>query len=237
MRAIGALWVWAIDNSNNAYPDNQPNLTVVVGTDSADAKWASSSWGNLGDCAAPCTGIWSTTRGGGWGAGTGTSFAAPLAAGALAAVFAVNPFLTPEEVEERLLRGCDDLGPPGDDNVFGRGRVNLERAVLEAAGGTLTLAVANLAAGAAAAFDFAGAQPGARVWIVFSTAGAALTQVSLLQTTLALASPAPLLGAFADALGGGTVAVGVPPSAQGRAVWFQAAESGNASPLLAATVQ
>lgn len=237
LRSIGALWVWAIDNSNNAYPDNQPNLTVVVGTDSSDAKWSSSSWGHLGDCAAPCTGIWTTTRGGGWGAGTGTSFAAPLAAGALAAVFAVNPFLTPAEVEERLLRGCDDLGAPGDDNVFGRGRVNLERAVLEAAGGTLSLTVTNLAAGATAVFDFAGAQPGARVWIAFSTVGAGLTQVSPLRTTLALASPAPLRDALADALGGGTVAVGVPASAQGRAVWFQAAESGNASPSVAATVQ
>lgn len=237
LRTIGALWVWAIDNSNNPYPDNQPYLTVVVGTDGADAKWSSSSWGHLGDCAAPCTDVWTTTNGGGWGAGTGTSFAAPLAAGALAAIFAANPFLTPEECEERLFRGCDDLGAPGDDNVFGRGRVNLERAVLEAAGGTLALTTGGLAAGQAATFDFAGAQPGARVWLAFSLTGLALTPVSPLQATLALASPAALRDAVADAAGAGVFAIGVPASAQGRAVWFQAAERGNASPFLAVIVQ
>ncbi len=237
LRTLGALWVWGIDNSNMAYPAGQPNLTVVVGTDQNDLRWSSSSWGHLGDCSAPCVDIWYTTNGGGWGSGSGTSFAAPLVAGVLGTMFAANPFLTAADCEERMFRACDDLGAAGDDNVFGRGRVNLERAVLEAIGGTLTLAVTNLVAGQTATFDFTGAQPGATVWIAYSTTGTGITQVPQISVSLALAAPAPLASQFADAAGAGSLALAVPASVQGMAVWFQAVETGNGSPFVAAVVQ
>ncbi len=237
LRTLGALWVWAIDNSNNAYPDDKPSLTVVVGTDQSDLKWSSSSWGHLGDCAAPCVDVWTTANGGGWGGATGTSFAAPLVAGVLATMFAANPFLSAEACEARMLDACDDLGAPGDDNVFGRGRVNLERAVLGAIGGSLALSVSGLTAGQTALFDVAGAQPGGAVWIAYSLAGTAITQVPQLRAALALAAPAPLVSMTADPLGAAAVALHVPAAVQGVSVWFQAVERGNGSPFLAAVVQ
>lgn len=237
LRSLGALWVWAIDNSNNAYPDDKPSLTVVVGTDANDLKWSASSWGHLGDCAAPCVDVWTTYNGGGWGPATGTSFAAPLVAGIAAMMFAANPFLTAEACEARLLAACEDLGAAGDDNVFGAGRVNLERAILQALGGSLTLAVANLAAGASADFDVTGATPLATVWLAYSLTGTGITPVPQLDLALALAAPAPLASVRADAAGAASLTLPVPAGTQGLSVWFQALERGNASPFLALVVQ
>ena len=115
--------------------------------------------------------------------------------------------------------------------------MNLHRAVLEAASGTLGFAVTNLTAGQTAAFDVSGARPGGVVWLAFSLTGTALTPVPQLSATLSLAAPAPLASLLADPAGAASLARTVPPAVQGAAVWFQAVESGNASPFLATTVQ
>jgi hypothetical protein len=60
---------------------------------------------------------------------SGTSMAAPVVAGAAAVVKGTWPHLTAANVAQILFTTATDLGAPGTDAVFGRGLVNLERAL------------------------------------------------------------------------------------------------------------
>jgi hypothetical protein len=57
---------------------------------------------------------------------TGTSFAAPVAAGAAALLLEKYPSLTADQLDSALQDLAQDLDPPGKDNVFGAGRLRLE---------------------------------------------------------------------------------------------------------------
>lgn len=60
---------------------------------------------------------------------TGTSAAAPHAAGVAALILEANPSLTPAQVGEIIKSTATDLGPFGDDNIYGAGRINAFSAV------------------------------------------------------------------------------------------------------------
>lgn len=60
------------------------------------------------------------------------SFAAPQVAGAAGLIMSVNPALTPQQVVQILKNSAQDLGPPGHDNLYGTGRLNIEAALLSA---------------------------------------------------------------------------------------------------------
>ena len=57
--------------------------------------------------------------------GCGTSLAAPQVAGLVALMMSKNPNLTPGEIREIIIKGCDDLGPQGWDEKYGYGRINV----------------------------------------------------------------------------------------------------------------
>ncbi len=78
---------------------------------------------------APGVDIFSTFRNGGYQRLTGTSMAAPHVAGAAAVVKSAFPSLSMQQVAAILLATADDLGPSGVDQTYGRGLVNLERAL------------------------------------------------------------------------------------------------------------
>lgn len=78
---------------------------------------------------APGTNIRSTLDGGGYGVGSGTSFAAPHVSGAAAVVKAAFPGVSGEDVVDRLLLTAQDLGDPGVDTIYGRGLLDLEAAM------------------------------------------------------------------------------------------------------------
>ncbi len=59
---------------------------------------------------------------------SGTSMAAPHVSGALALLLSAYPDLSVAEQEEALLQGAIDLGPPGPDNDYGQGRLDVYRA-------------------------------------------------------------------------------------------------------------
>lgn len=59
---------------------------------------------------------------------SGTSMASPHAAG-VAALIAANGARNPAQLRNRLHQTADDLGDPGTDPFYGRGRVNAARAV------------------------------------------------------------------------------------------------------------
>ena len=61
----------------------------------------------------------------------GTSFAAPMVSGAAALVISSNPRFkkNPQQVKAQLVQSAEDLGAPGTDNIFSKGRLNTLRAV------------------------------------------------------------------------------------------------------------
>jgi subtilisin family serine protease len=130
------LLVFAAGNDGLANQTNDwENVTIVGGSNASD-NWVGWSHTGVGiDCIAPAVSIRSTNRTGGYGFTTGTSFAAPITAGALALVRDANPSLTADEVEFLLLNACDDKEEPGQDDRTGWGRINVGRAVDDAING------------------------------------------------------------------------------------------------------
>jgi subtilisin family serine protease len=61
--------------------------------------------------------------------GIGTSFAAPTVAGLAALLVAQLGHGKPALIRERILQSADDLGLPGTDPYYGRGRINVARAL------------------------------------------------------------------------------------------------------------
>jgi hypothetical protein len=110
-------------------------LLTVGATDQTDALTSVSSRGDHVDLTAPGVAIQTTSRGGGYSSGSGTSFSAPVVSGLVALMLAANPGLTVPEVEDLLASTALDLGSPGWDPSFGHGRVDAYEAVLTAAGG------------------------------------------------------------------------------------------------------
>ena len=119
------------DGAQATTPDN-PNCLTVVATDSYDQKTDFSAYGSNVDLAAPGLNILTTSKGGGYANQSGTSFSAPIVAGAAAILLSVNPSLTPAQVTQILKDTADDLGNTGWDNVYGAGRLNLRKAVVGA---------------------------------------------------------------------------------------------------------
>jgi serine protease AprX len=60
---------------------------------------------------------------------SGTSMAVPQVSGASAILLEVRPDLGPADVKRILLKTADDLGPSGQDNVYGYGALNLTEAL------------------------------------------------------------------------------------------------------------
>lgn len=76
---------------------------------------------------APCRG--SGTSNGTYCWASGTSMAAPAAAGVAALVVGKYPGISPSQLEAILRASSDDLGKPGNDPYYGGGRVNAWKAV------------------------------------------------------------------------------------------------------------
>jgi thermitase len=130
MRSKGGVVVFPAGNGgvDEGFTQNS-TITCVSGTlpDDSVAPW--SSFGQFVDIAAPATEVYTTSFGGGYGWGSGTSVASPLVAGTYALVFAANPSLTPAQADAIVLGSSDDLGTDGFDTKYGNGRLNVGRAV------------------------------------------------------------------------------------------------------------
>ena len=96
---------------------------------------------------APGVDVLSTTSGGGYGFSTGTSFAAPCAAGVAALVMAADPALDRDGLRRLMVESCDKIGDvaydaQGRNDDYGHGRVNAEAAVLAAVAAASTVVAA-----------------------------------------------------------------------------------------------
>jgi Subtilase family len=133
IRAEGHHLVFASGNDGVGNQTNDWDTVTIVGASNSSDDYASFSNFGVGvDCIAPGASVQTTTRTGGYGNTTGTSFAAPITAGALMLVHSANPSHGPAEIEEILLNACDDKEGPGEDNFTGHGRINVGRAVEDA---------------------------------------------------------------------------------------------------------
>ena len=139
MKSKGGLVVVAAGNNakDEGYAPST-NLIPVSATTSSDTLTSFSSWGDFVAMSAPGEGIWTTTRGGGYGSWKGTSLATPVVAGTIALMMAAKPSLSSAQVENLLFSTAVDLGTAGRDKFFGHGRVDTRAAVLAAAGASTT---------------------------------------------------------------------------------------------------
>jgi len=76
---------------------------------------------------APCRGSGGSNGTFCWAAGT--SMATPAVSGVAALIIGKFGRVGPAEIERRLRQSADDLGKPGNDDFYGRGRINALRAI------------------------------------------------------------------------------------------------------------
>ena len=131
-RSRGATVIAAAGNDGDSipfYPAAETGVIAVSAVDSTELQASFSNYGSYVDIAAPGVWIESTRPSGDTAQLSGTSMASPHVAGVAALVKAAAPGLTPDQVEQALVAGVIDLGPPGRDDVFGHGRVDAVHAV------------------------------------------------------------------------------------------------------------
>lgn len=151
VRSAGVIVIAAAGNEGSALPSYPASYEGVIAVAAVDAQRRRTGYSNTGptiDIAAPGgdnsvdlngdgypDGVLSTDGLGngeyGYTFASGTSMAAPHVAGVLALMKSVNPELTPQEVDDLLVRGelSDDLGTPGRDDAYGYGLINAQRAI------------------------------------------------------------------------------------------------------------
>jgi len=125
----GVVTMAAGNDSYTTSAADNPYVLTISATDSSDNL---ATWSNRGsniDLAAPGAYIYTTVRGGGYGAWNGTSFSAPAVAGVAGLALSANPALNGYQVQDVLKRSADDLGTAGWDGLYGWGRVNASNAV------------------------------------------------------------------------------------------------------------
>ncbi len=116
------------------YPASFDNVLSVTSSDAADnfSNWATYSY--KVDLMAPGHAMYSTKNGNSYGSvGNGTSYAAPVVAGAAALVRSKYPHLNAIQVAEQLRVSTDDVSHIGANSTFegeiGRGRLNIHKAL------------------------------------------------------------------------------------------------------------
>lgn len=120
----GVLIVAAVGNDGPAarplFPAAWPEVVAVTGVDRRGRVLPEACRGPHVDFAAPGVQITAARPGGGMAAVRGTSFAAPLAAGRLAAL---RQRMGPGQALQTLSREARDLGAPGRDPIYGDGLI------------------------------------------------------------------------------------------------------------------
>jgi PKD repeat protein len=130
IKSIGGLLVWSAGNDGrNLTFGNRDNddLLVIGATNQNDTKASFSAYGIFVDLVAPGVDVLTThsSNNSSYAYVSGTSFSAPLTTGLCALISSADPSLTPDDIEDFLKQGTDDLGSSGVDNTYGYGRINV----------------------------------------------------------------------------------------------------------------
>jgi subtilisin family serine protease len=133
--ANGAVLVMAAGNNNKDMGPDKPwdHVLWIGSTDNTNAKSDFSQFGGAIDVVAPGTLVYvSVWNNGAATQASGTSFSSPCVAGVLGLMYSASFFsLTPAEYRSVLYSTCQDIGDPGEDDVFGWGLVDAYAAVVE----------------------------------------------------------------------------------------------------------
>ena len=100
------------------YPAAYPMVVAVTAVDSQGQVFRLANRGDYLDIAAPGVGVRHARSGGGYASSSGTSFAVPFAATAVARLRQLQPG---DNALELLCLSAEDLGPPGRDSIYGFG--------------------------------------------------------------------------------------------------------------------
>ncbi|MFU8870678.1 S8 family serine peptidase [Micromonospora sp. SL4-19] len=111
------------------YPASRDGVIAVSGVNKDGSHAAVSVTGPQVDVAAPAVDIYSTSINGTYRVGTGTSDATAIVAGAAALIRSKFPDLPAQEVAHRLTATAIDKGPPGRDDEYGYGVIDLVAAL------------------------------------------------------------------------------------------------------------
>ncbi|MCG5460448.1 type VII secretion-associated serine protease mycosin [Micromonospora sp. MED01] len=111
------------------YPASEEGVIAVGGVDRTGQHAAISVTGPKIDVVAPAVDIYSTSYDGKYSKGTGTSSATAIVAGAAALIRSKYPHLPAREVAHRLTATAIDKGPPGRDDEYGYGVIDLVAAL------------------------------------------------------------------------------------------------------------
>lgn len=114
------------------YPAAHPAVIAVTATDATDKLYDRASRGAHIAVAAPGVDILVPAPGSSYQQLSGTSLAAAHVSGVVGLILQRQPALKPSEVKLILTQTSQDLGPPGQDKLFGAGLVNALKAVVAA---------------------------------------------------------------------------------------------------------
>ncbi|OPX86176.1 MAG: Thermophilic serine proteinase precursor [Pelotomaculum sp. PtaB.Bin104] len=132
----GIIVVASAGNSGSSayeYPASYDNV-LSIGSISEDGSVSDFSQHNDKiDFVAPGNNIYTTNSGNIYESVDGTSFSAPIVAGVIALMKAINPALTPAEINDALIGTAIDKGSTGKDNYYGYGLIDSFEAVKAAA--------------------------------------------------------------------------------------------------------
>ncbi|MET8230045.1 type VII secretion-associated serine protease mycosin [Micromonospora sp. NPDC005298] len=112
-----------------SFPASYPGVIAVGGIDRDGNRAAESVTGPEIDVVAPSVDIYSTSINGKYRKGTGTSDATAIVAGAAALIRSKYPYLPAREVAHRITATAVDKGPPGRDDEYGYGVIDLVAAL------------------------------------------------------------------------------------------------------------
>ncbi len=136
----GSAVFWATSNGN--FPVNRDQVAshpgvIAVGRSTRRDREDNSAFGPELDFLAPGVDVYSTEPNDRYGTRSGTSYAAPCAAGVGSLVVSVYPDVQWDELRQILRDTCDQIGgvvydAAGHNDDYGFGRINAEAAVTEA---------------------------------------------------------------------------------------------------------
>ena len=106
------------------YPAKYPNVIGVGATDSSDAIWPGSNFGDSLDISAPGANVYSLGLKSSYKYQSGTSIAAAHVAGVAGLLLSQNPALSNNEIAQAIYQNAVDLGEVGRDKYYGNGRLN-----------------------------------------------------------------------------------------------------------------
>lgn len=111
------------------YPASYEGVISVGAVDRENAHSSFSSYNDFVDIVAPGESIYSTSPSNSYKEVKGTSFSAPIVAGAVAMIRGINPELSNEEISNLLTATARDLGPIGRDEYYGAGVLDMNQLV------------------------------------------------------------------------------------------------------------